>query len=130
MTSASTVQPEEQRVLAAEDEYIAAEVSRDKAALRRLIDERFVHNSSQGTTSGKEELIQAVLNMAMVGQTLRERSVLVERDIAFIFGTADLRFAGPGEPESSSAMRYTSAYVNRQGEWRMLALHMQQLATG
>ena len=31
-------QGEEQRVLAAEDEYVVAEVSRDEAALRRLID--------------------------------------------------------------------------------------------
>ncbi len=130
MTDASPLQAEEPLVLAAEDEYIAAELNRDEAALRRLIDDRFVFNSSDGTTSGKEELIQSVLTMAMVGQTLTERSVLVAGDIAFIFGTADLRFANPGEPESVSSLRYTAAYVKRQGDWRMLTLQMQQHAAG
>lgn len=122
------LQTVEQRVLATEDEYVAAEVSRNEAILRRMIDDRFVYNSSRGTTSGKEELIQEVLKMAMVGQTLRERTVLVEGDIAFIFGTADLRFAGPDRTETTSSLRYTSVYVNRQGQWRMLALQMQQRA--
>jgi ketosteroid isomerase-like protein len=128
MPATSALQDEEQRVLAVEDEYVAAEVRRDAAALRRLIDDRFVFNSSQGTTSGKEALIQSVLEMAMVGQTLRERSVLVEGDIAFIFGTTDLQFAAPGKAPSLSSLRYTSTYVKRQGQWRMLALQMQQRA--
>ena len=128
MTTPSTVQAEEQRVLATEDDYAAAEVSRDEAKLRTLIDDRFVLNSSRGTTSGKEALIQQILKMAMVGQTLRERSVLLEGDIALIFGTAELRFASPGKPESVSTLRYTSTYVKRQGEWRLVALQMQQRA--
>ena len=78
------VETEEQRVLSAEDEYIAAEVKRDEAVLRRLVDDRFTNNSSRGTTAGKEDLIQAVLKMRMAGQTLRERSVLIEGDIALI----------------------------------------------
>ena len=119
------VETEEQRVLSAEDEYIAAEVKRDEAVLRRLVDDRFTNNSSRGTTAGKEDLIQAVLKMRMAGQTLRERSVLIEGDIALIFGTADLRFADPGKEDRVSSLRYTSTYVKRQGQWRMLALQMQ-----
>jgi len=122
----SISQTEEQIILAVEDEYVIAEVTRDEATLRRLIDERFVFNSSKGTTKGKEELIQSVLNMAMVGQTLRERSVVIEDDIALIFGTADLRFEVPGKELSVSSLRYTSTYVKRQGQWRMLALQMQK----
>jgi len=126
MPVSATFQPEEQGVLAAEDAYVAAEVSRDEAALRRLVDDRFVFNSSHGTTSGKEELIAEVLKMAMVGQVIRERSVLIEGDVAIVFGTADLRFANPGKAESLSSLRYTSTYVKRQGQWRMLALQMQK----
>ena len=124
--AASNSQDEERRVLAAEDEYVAAEVSRDEAALRRIVDDRFVFNSSNGRTSGKDELIAEVLKMAMIGQTIRERSVLVEGGIAIVFGTADLKFAGPDSTESLSSQRYTSTYVNRQGQWRMLALQMQK----
>lgn len=112
--------------MAAEDEYVAAEVTRDETTLRRMIDDRFLFNSSKGMTTGKEELVQSILKMAMVGQTLRERSVLVEGDIALIFGTAELRFAVPGKEASVSTLRYTSTYVKRQGQWRMLALQMQQ----
>jgi len=124
----SASQTEEQRVLAAEDEYVAAEVRRDEAALRRMVDDRFVFNSSDGSTLDKEGLIQSVLRMNMVAQTIRERSVLLEGNMALIFGTADLHFASPGKPETVSSLRYTSAYVRRDGQWRMLALQMQQRA--
>jgi ketosteroid isomerase-like protein len=129
MTNSTPRQDEEQRVLAAEDEYVAAEVARDEAALRRLVDDRFVFNSGNGTVTGKEDFIQTVLKMAMTGQTIRERSVLVEGDVALVFGTAELRFADPGKEDSAQALRYTSTYVRRQGQWRMLALQMQQRAT-
>ena len=128
MTSSVPSQSEEQRVLAAEDEYIAAEVTRDEAALRRLVDDRFAFNSSKGTITGKEDFVQSVLKLAMVGQTIRERSVLIEGDIALIFGTAELRFADPGKEISVQDLRYTSTYVKRDGQWRMLALQMQQRA--
>ncbi|MBL0290101.1 MAG: nuclear transport factor 2 family protein [Betaproteobacteria bacterium] len=129
MSSAPGFQAEAMRVLAAEDEYVAAEVGRDEATLRRLVDDRFLFNTSRGTTTGKEELIQEVMKMNMVGQTIRERSVLVEGGVALVFGTAELRFASAGQPESTATLRYTATYVNRQGQWRLLALQMQQRAS-
>jgi hypothetical protein len=128
MTTTAPLQTEEQRVLAAEDEYIAAEVTRDEATLRRLVDDRFAFNSSKGAITGKEDFVQSVLKLAMVGQTIRERSVLIEGDIALVFGTAELRFADLGKEVSIQDLRYTSTYVKRQGQWRMLALQMQQRA--
>ena len=128
MASPSTQQIEEQRVLAAEDEYVAAEISRDEVALRRLVDDKFQYNTSRGITTGKEELIQSLLKMNMVGQSVKERSVLLEGNVALVFGTAEIRFANPGKPESTSFLRYTATYINRQGQWRMLALQMQQRA--
>ncbi len=125
-TSAQTSQTEEQRVLAIEDEYVAAEVNRDEATLRRIVDERFLFNLNTGTTNGKEDFIQSVLKMSMVGQTISERSAVIEGDIALVFGTAELRFAVPGKDESVSVLRYTSTYVKREGEWRLLALQMQR----
>lgn len=121
----SAAQSDEQAVLAAEDAYIAAEISRDEDSLRRLVDDRFVFNRSNGATWGKDELIQSLLAMNMVGQTVRERSVLIEDDMAMVFGTADIRFAGEAGEEKLSSLRYTATYVNRDGHWRMLALQMQ-----
>jgi len=66
--------------------FFAADVNRDEAALRRIVDDRFV------------------------------------------VGTAELRFAVPGKEESVSTLRYTSTSVQRRGQWRMLALQMQQRA--
>ncbi len=125
MPTAPADPTEEARVLAVEDTYVAAELASDEATLRELVDDRFVFNSSGGTTTGKEAFIQSVLGMAMVGQAIRERSVLVEDDVALVFGTTEMRFADPGEPETVSTLRYTSTYVRRGGAWRLLALQMQ-----
>jgi len=121
-------QTEAVRVLAIEDAYVAAELARDGAALRRLVDDRFVFNAGDGTTSGKDALIENVLAMHMVGQTVSERSVLVEDHLALVFGTTEMRFAAPGEPETTSTLRYTATYVRREGAWRLLALQMQRRA--
>jgi ketosteroid isomerase-like protein len=112
-------------VLAAEDAYVAAEVSRDEAALRRLVDEKFVYNSAGGVTSGKEELIRNILGLNMTGQTISERSVVLEGGMAVILGTAELVFQDPGQPPRISRLRYTSVWVKRDEGWRMFALQMQ-----
>jgi len=122
------IHAEEARVLAIEDEYVAAEVAGDEAALRRIVDESFRFNSDRGITTGKEELIQGVLKMSMVGQTITERSVLLEGKLALVFGTSEIVVAKPGQGESTSLLRYTATYVNREGQWRMLALQMQRRA--
>ena len=124
-----SVSSEEQRVLAVEDEYIAAEISRDEATLRRIVDDRFVFNSNDGKTSGKTDLINNVLSWKMTGQTITERTVLVDGDTAVIFGTAELRFASDTEEDTKSLLRYTSIYVKRQGQWRFLALQMARRIT-
>jgi ketosteroid isomerase-like protein len=126
--SAPPAQSEEQRVLAVEDDYVAAEISRDEATLRRIVDDRFVFNRANGTTTGKEDLIQAVLGMRMVGQAISERSVLLEGDTAIVFGTAELRLAVPGKEDAISTLRYTATYVKRDRQWRMVALQMQPRA--
>lgn len=125
MSDTNAVHPEQARIFAVEDEYVAAEVARDETALRRLVDDKFRFNTSRGTTTGKEELIGGVLKMNMVGQTIKERSLVIEEPVALVFGTAELRFANPGKPESVSKLRYTATYVKRAGQWRLLALQMQ-----
>ena len=124
--AALTDQGEVQRVLAAEDEYVAAEVTGDELALRRLVDARFVRVLSNGSTYGKEELIQGVLRLRMTKQLLRERSALVEGDFAVVIGTADIWFAQAEGPDKLSTLRYSSTYVKREGRWRMLSLHLAQ----
>jgi hypothetical protein len=90
-----TAERERQLVLAAEDAYAAAEVNRNEADLPRLVDEQFVYNGANGATFGKEELIRSVLRMNMTGQTISERSVILQGEIAVIFGTTELHFQDP-----------------------------------
>lgn len=112
------------RVLATEDEWVSAEINRDEATLRRVIDDRFVLNSGNGKTSGKTDLIRTVLAWKMTGQTVSERTVLVDGDTAVVFGTTELRFAAEGGGESRRRLRYTATYIKREGAWRALALQM------
>jgi hypothetical protein len=114
-----------QLVLATEDAYAAAEVNRNEADLRRLVDEQFMYNGANGTTFGKEELIRSVLRMNMTGQTISERSVILQGEIAVVFGTTELHFQDPHQPSRTSRLRYTSVYVKREGSWQLLALQMQ-----
>lgn len=127
MTNTST---EERAVLAVDDEWVRAELARDEAALRRVIDDRFVFNSNAGRTSGKEDLIRNILAGNMKDQKITERSVLVDGDTAVTFGTAEVRFGSPDQEETTSLLRYTATYVKRGGQWRALALHMAKRTTG
>jgi ketosteroid isomerase-like protein len=118
------VDREAQRVLATEDEWAAAEVNRDEATLLRVMDDRFVFNANSGKLSDKAQLIKNVLAWKMTGQTVSERTVLVQGDTAVVFGTTELRFAVEGKEDTKSLLRYTATYVKRDGRWRALALQM------
>jgi hypothetical protein len=117
------------QVLAAEDSYVLAEIKRDSAELHRLVDDKFILNSGDGTTLGKKEFIKAVLRMNMTDQTLSERSIIIEGNIGIVLGTTEIEFHNPGEDPRISKLRYTSIYVKRKDEWRMLALQMQSHST-
>ena len=115
---------EEQHVLALEDEYVAAEISRDEATLRQIVHDRFIYNANNGQTSGKADLINSILGWNMTAQTITERTVLVEGDTAVVFGTTALCFASEGSEEIKSLLRYTATYIKRDEQWQMLALQM------
>lgn len=125
----SNMSAEEAAVIRTEDDWIQAEINNDEVVLRRVIDDRFVFNSNDGTTSGKEDLIRSALNWNMTGQTITERTVLVDGDTAVIFGTTELRFASPDAEDTASLLRYTSTYVKRGEVWRAIALQMARRAT-
>ena len=114
----------EQQVLAVEDAWVNAEIGRDEATLRRVLDDRFTLNHGNGTTTGKEEVIAGVLGWKLITETITERSVLVDGDTAVVFGTANFVFPAEGADDGKSAGRYTAVYVRRDGAWRALALHM------
>lgn len=122
--TAQVYSAEAQAVLAVEDAYVAAELSRDEMALRGIVDDQFVLNRNDGTTVGKEAFVASILRLNMIGQTISERTVLVQGEVAVVFATTELRFASDAAEPTVSRLRYTATYRNRGGVWRMLTLHM------
>ena len=115
---------EEDAVIALEDEWIEAEASRDEATLRRVLDDQFTYNSSNGETSGKEAMIANVLGASMTGQTITERTASVSGNTAMVFGTTVIRYETPDGEAATPPMRYTAVYVKRNEQWRAIALQM------
>ena len=120
---------DEQQVIATETEWVQAEVQRDAAVLERVLDDRFLVNSSTGALSDKATVIADVLSWKMISQTITDRTVVVDGDTAIVFGTANFRFAVEGQDDEASAGRYTTTYIKRDGRWRALALQMTALKT-
>jgi len=106
---------------------VQAEVHRDAAVLERVLDDRFLVNSSTGKLSDKASVIADALAWKMISQTITDRTVLVDGDTAMVFGTANFRFAIEGKDDEVSAARYTTTYIKRDGRWRALALQMTAL---
>jgi hypothetical protein len=121
---AKPIDAETQRVLSLDDALAAAEVSRDEATLSRIIDDRFLLNGTNGTTTDKATLIKNLLGWKMTAQKLSERTIVHDGDTAVIFGTSAMRFATEDKKGSVSLMRYTATYIKRDGQWRALALQM------
>lgn len=117
---------EEQRVAAVEDEWLAAEVRHDEATLRRVIDDRYAMNLSDGTTLGKEGYIAGILEGVMSSAWVSERTVLVDGDTAVTFGTVNVVDPDRHADEPPRSSRYTLVYVKRDGQWRALAFHISQ----
>lgn len=120
---------DEQQVVAIESEWVQAEIHRDAAVLERVLDDRFLINSSKGGFTDKATAIADVLGWNLVSETITDRTVLVDGDTAIVFGTATFRFAVEGKEDAVSSARYTTAYVKRDGRWRALALHMSPVKT-
>jgi hypothetical protein len=125
MADASFVN-EEQKVLALEDEWLNAEIMRDEATLRRVIDDRYAVNHSNGTTTGKETAIARILESKLISATITERTILVDGDTAITFGTVNAVDPAEGTDTETSAWRYTLTYVKREGQWRALAFHISE----
>ena len=116
-----------QQVIAAQQEWIDAEVNHDEAVLNRVLDERFVLNSSSGGPVGKAEVIESVLNWPLVSQTLSDQTVLIDSNTAIVMGIAHFTVAVDGNENKTSAARYITTYIKRKGQWRALALQMNSI---
>ena len=124
VVSVASAETEEEAVFAVEDAWVAAEIGHDEATLRPVIDDQLVFNGNNGQVSGKDAMIESVLGSEMIGQTITERTVLVDGDTAVIFGTTEFHYASSDAEDTPSRVRYTTVYVKRDSHWRAVALQM------
>ena len=116
----------EQQVLKFEDAWATAEHNRDVAALRQMLDDKFIATFDGRTPVGKEAFIQPFVNRAVDptdSQTLTDRSVIIDGDTAVVTGIDTQRRTRNGSAYTAVA-RYTATYIRRNGNWLALAEHM------
>ena len=109
-----------------EREWVNAEINRDAASLRRILDERFVATFGGGAVLDKEAFIGQVLGDRtdkMLSQDFSDQTMRIDRDTAVIVETDTIRGNDNGEPYTR-VFRITTTYTRHQGRWWPLAEHL------
>jgi ketosteroid isomerase-like protein len=127
----STVGPADARrqVLDTERAWVAAEIKRDAAAQRRIIDDKFVVTFGAHNPHDKEAFMKQMARLPVdptETQNLTGETVIVDGDTAVVVGTDTLRGTEGGKPYTLVA-RYTTTYVRREGQWLALAEQMAEV---
>ncbi len=115
-----------QQVLDLEKEWVNAEIKRDSAALRRILDDKFIATFGARQPRDKEAFIKGIISAGVDPteyQTLTDETVIVDGDTAIVVGTDTLHGTRKGEPYTINA-RYTITYIRRHGQWLALAEHL------
>jgi hypothetical protein len=109
-----------------ERRWVAAEIKRDAATLRSILDDGFVATFGAGKPHDKEGFIKAVVGDAtdtILSQDLTDETVRVDRDTAVVVETDTVRGIDAGQ-EYTRVRRITTTYIKRNGRWVTLAEHM------
>jgi hypothetical protein len=115
-----------QQLLSVEKDWVTAEVKHDEAALRRILDDKFLTSFGPNRPSDKETFIKNLLSGEVdptESQTLTDQRVIIDLDTAVVVGTDTLRRTKNGAVHELVA-RYTVIYIHRDGRWVALAEHM------
>jgi ketosteroid isomerase-like protein len=109
----------EQAVLKLTQEWLEAETTVDRAALKRIIADDFLGTGPRGTTVSKTDVIPkegSNHGLAIDGQDIKVR---VFGDTAIVTG----RGIPKGPPERPE-LRMTVVFVKREDRWQMVAGHL------
>jgi ketosteroid isomerase-like protein len=124
-TSAGAAPTAEEQVRALEQKWVDAEIHRDAAALRRILDEKFIATFEAGAPLDRDAFIRAIVSgkSTDVTQALSDSIVRVDGDTAVVAGIDTVRGKAKEVPYVH-AYRYTATYIRRGGRWVALAEHM------
>jgi ketosteroid isomerase-like protein len=115
-----------EEVLKLEKEWVIAENKHDEAALRRILDEKFISTFGTKAPRDKEAFIKGVLAGDIdptVSQTVTDQTVIVDGDTVVVVDTDTLRGTRKGEIYTMVG-RATATYIHRNAAWVALAEHM------
>ena len=121
-----------QQVQELEQEWVAAEHNHDAAELRRILDDKFVASVGAEKPYEKEAFIKEIVSGDVdptESQTLTDRTVIIDHDIAVVVGTDTQRGTRKGAPYTA-VYRYTVTYIRRNGSWVALAEHLVEVLQG
>lgn len=112
------------QVLDTTEQWIAAENKHNAAALRQIIDDKFISTYAANKPRDKDAFIKGITDGPVdptQSQSLTDQSIVIDGDTAVIVGTDTFHSATkPPVPP----LRYTITYVKRQGHWRALGEHI------
>lgn len=113
-----------QEVLDTTKAWVIAENKHDAAALRRILDDKFISTFAANKPVGKATFIKAITKGQVdptQSQSLTDESVVVDGDTAVIVGT-DTFHSATNPPVAP--LRFTITYVHKDGRWVALAEHI------
>lgn len=114
----------EQQVLQAEKDRFAAMIKFDEAALNRLIADDAFYTHSNALLQTKQEFIGDLKSNAYdyvsVTPSESDWKVRIHGTLAVVNGVAAVNVIDHGK-DLKIKLRYTSAHVNRAGQWQMIA---------
>ena len=117
----STPTNAEQSLKVAEHQWTEAFKNRDKDALNRMLDDRFVFTDDKGQVFSKTQYVDAALQAIKVeSYRLDDMTVRVFGDTGVVAGRWDGKLTIDGK-DASGAFRYTDTFVKRLGRWRAVA---------
>jgi ketosteroid isomerase-like protein len=115
-----------QQVLDLEQEWVSAEHNHDAAALRRILDDKFVSSFGAKKPYDKEAFIKEIVSGDVdptESETLTDRTVIIDHDTAVVVGTDTQCGTRKGAPYTA-VYRYTVTYIRRNGQWLAIAEHL------
>jgi ketosteroid isomerase-like protein len=118
--SDATMSGAQREVLRVEREWSDAEIKHDVAALRLILDDRFIATFGAEASLNKEQFIKAIGGETMISQEPSEATVIVDGNVAVVVDTFTTRGTENGQPYTR-IYRITSTYIKRHGRWAALA---------
>ena len=120
----------EHEVRTAERQRFEAMMKQDVAALDTLLDEDLTYVHTDGEMQSKSEFIDLIRSRRLVYESIApsEMHVRVYEGVAIVTGLSQMRVRS-ATWASSFQIRFTEAYVRREGRWLLTAWQATKVST-